>query len=226
MPIPWRALGGTIAAGGTCTLLSFFYATRSIQFVPLLDSDPIFQSEYTKALNPHGNPTIHDLHVKRVPLSQIDPAYLRDPKRLLDRYCGGMWAGLGFAPQRILHTLSSKDTNDSPTSLWSPAALLDSDYKKGSEVTGHLQVIERSNDMIVLRGGVKVPNEELRPLDAFLEVTARVDEEQGIAEFGFKSIFFQGLGKTDKLPMPGPAIWLHEQYAKALLEFGVRYVLK
>ncbi|KAL5341131.1 hypothetical protein BJX70DRAFT_396186 [Aspergillus crustosus] len=122
--------------------------------------------------------------------------------------------------------LSSKSTIDTPTSLWSGSALLASDYKPGIEIADHLEIIENSNGTIVIRGGEKVPNQGLRPLDAFLELTARVDETNDTVEFGFKSIFFQGLGKSDKLPMPGPVIWLHEQYAKALVEFGVRYVLK
>jgi hypothetical protein len=96
----------------------------------------------------------------------------------------------------------------------------------GTEIAGHLDVIERSNGVILIRGGEKAPNQGLRPMDAFIELTARVDQEHDVVEFAFKSIFFQGHGKSNKLPMPGPVIWLHEQYAKALLEFGVRFVLK
>lgn len=95
MLLPWRVLGGTFATAGVCTGASFFYLTHGIQFVPLVATDPIFQSKYHKKFNPNGNPTIHDLHVKRVPLSSIDPTLLRDQKKLLERYCGGVWAGGG-----------------------------------------------------------------------------------------------------------------------------------
>jgi hypothetical protein len=105
MPIPWKVLGGTVATGGTCTLLSFFYVTRDIQLVPLPASDSIFHSELMRSSNPNGNPTIHDLFVKRVPLSQINPAFLQDSNRLLQRYCGGVWAGLGKKHQVLILVL-------------------------------------------------------------------------------------------------------------------------
>ena len=62
-------------------------------------------------------------------------------------------------------------------------------------------------------------------MDGLIELSVRLEPE-GHVEFGFKSLFFQGLGKSDRLPMPGFVVWLHEQYAKALLESGVRHVLR
>ncbi|KAL5042172.1 hypothetical protein BDW71DRAFT_217114 [Aspergillus fruticulosus] len=234
MPVPWKALGSTIATGGACAILSFFYITRDIEFVPLEMSDTIFHSEHFKRCNPHGNPTIHDLHVKRVPLSQIDPVLRADQDKLLERYCGGVWAGLGFAPQRILLALLHQETSrtDSaapgPAPLWSPSELLASEYNLGTDIAGHFEVIERSKQghAILIRGGDRVSNRRLRPLDGFIELTASVDQQHGLVEFGCKTVFFQGLGLAPggKLPMPGPVVWLHEQYAKALLASGVSYV--
>ncbi|RDW94178.1 uncharacterized protein DSM5745_01500 [Aspergillus mulundensis] len=224
--IPWRLLGGTLTTGGACTILSFIYITREIEFIPLAASDPIFHSEHFKQCNPNGNPTIHDLHVQRVPLSRIDPSLRADHGRLLERYCGGVWGGLGFAPQRLLLTRAHKhkDTT-SPASLWTHTELLASAYQPGTDIAGHFEVVERSVDSILIRGGDEISNRGLRPLDGLIELSASVDHQRDVVEFGCKTVFFQGLGETRKLPMPEPVIWLHELYARALLASGVRNVL-
>lgn len=67
---------------------------------------------------------------------------------------------------------------------------------------------------------------ELRPMDALIELSVQMKEEEGYVEFGFKSLFFQGVGKADRIPMPGFVVWLHELYARALLESGVWFVLR
>jgi hypothetical protein len=63
-------------------------------------------------------------------------------------------------------------------------------------------------------------------MDALIELSVQVEPEENYVQFGFKSLFFQGLGTSERLPMPAFVVWLHDQYAKALLESGVRYVLK
>ncbi|KAL4910618.1 hypothetical protein BDW74DRAFT_172092 [Aspergillus multicolor] len=224
--ISWRLLGGTLTAGGTCTILSFIYATRDIEFTPLEALDPIFHSEHFKRCNPNGNPTIHDLHVQKVPLSRINPSLRADHDKLLERYCGGVWGGLGFAPQRLLLTRAHKHEDDaSPASLWTLTDLLASQYNAGTDIAGHFEVVERSKKSILIRGGDKISNRGLRPMDGFIELSASMDPQRDIVEFGCKTVFFQGLGESKKLPMPGPVIWLHELYAKALLASGVRHVL-
>lgn len=129
----------------------------------------------------------------------------------------------GFTPQRILHTCFDQ-TDETGAQLWSPSELLRSDYKVGTDIAGNLEVIDRSEGYILIRGGDKTSNRGLRPLDALIDVTAHINKEDNVAEFGFKSLFFQGVGTASKLPMPGPVIWLHELYAKILLKSGVNYV--
>lgn len=97
MSLFWNILLKGIPAGGVLGMTSFFYATRHIEFVPLSPLDPILLSKYHKNYNPSGNPTIHDLHVRKVPVSQIDPVLLQNKQKLLERYCGGVWAGLGWS---------------------------------------------------------------------------------------------------------------------------------
>lgn len=96
----------------------------------------------------------------------------------------------------------------------------------GTDIVGNFEVIDRSKESILIRGGDKTSNRGLRPLDGLIEVTVHIDREQDVAKFGFKSLFFQGAGTTNQLPMPGLVVWLHEQYAKALLRSGVQHVLK
>ncbi|KAL2813557.1 hypothetical protein BJX63DRAFT_215853 [Aspergillus granulosus] len=225
MPVRWKVLGSTVTGGAIGTGFWFFYLTRDVQFVPLAATDRIFRSKCLAEYNPNGNPTIHDLHIKRVPLERINPELLEDRKKLLERYCGGVWAGIGFAPQRILHGwLDTKDTTKHQ--IWSPSELLQSDYKIGTDIAGNFEVVDRSEESILIRGGDKTSHRGLRPLDGLIELSACINRENGMAEFGFKSLFFQGAGATSKLPMPGPVVWMHEQYAKALLASGIQYILK
>ncbi|CAG8388967.1 unnamed protein product [Penicillium salamii] len=204
--------GGLLAAG------SFFYTTRQIEAIELSPEDPIFKSKSHQEYNPNNNPTVHDLHIRRVPISQIDPTLLQNPDQLIERFSGGVWAGSAFALQRSL------GTSRQPPQLWEPADLLKSKYQPGTIITDEFLVLKKSKDAILIRGGDKVSKAELRPMDGLIELRVQVKDE--LVEFGFKSLFFQGLGRSDRLPMPGFVVWLHEQYAKALLESGVRHVFR
>ena len=128
----------------------------------------------------------------------------------------------GFKIQRTLLKYFTT-TNDH---LWSKPDLLASPYNPGTTVTDEFFVLQKSPDAILVRGGDKVTNQGLRPLDALIELTANVKPDEEVVEFGFKSVFFQGVGRTKGLPMPWFIVWLHEVYAKALLGSGVRYVLR
>jgi len=108
--------------------------------------------------------------------------------------------------------------------LWSKPDLLASPFNPGTTITDEFLVLQKSADAVLVRGGDKVTNQGLRPLDAFIELTANVKPDKEVVEFGFKSVFFQGLGTPKGLLMPGFIVWLHEVYAKALLGSGVRYV--
>lgn len=131
----------------------------------------------------------------------------------------------GFALQRTLHTLFDR-TSASEDQIWFSAELLQSDYRVGTDIAGNFEVLDRSDGSILIRGGDKTSSRGLRSLDGLIELTACIDQERNVAEFGFKSLFFQGSGATRKFPMPKPLVWMHEQYAKALLASGVQYVLK
>ncbi|KAJ0417907.1 hypothetical protein BJY00DRAFT_196549 [Aspergillus carlsbadensis] len=225
MPIPWKVLGGTAATGAAGTGLFIAYLTHNIETVPMQASDPIFHCKLHAGYNPNGNPTIHDLHIIRVPLSRIEPGLLEDREKLLERFCGGVWAGVGFAPHRTLLSLFQNRDATNPQ-LWTRSDLLHSKYDVGTDIAGNFEVVDRTSRTILIRGGDKTSVRGVRPLDALIELGANIDQENGIVEFAFKSLFFQGLGMSKEQIMPGPVVWLHELYAKAMLGGGVRYVLK
>ncbi|KAL3491869.1 hypothetical protein BJX62DRAFT_115146 [Aspergillus germanicus] len=225
MPIPWKVLSRTAATGVAGTVLFFVSLTHGIEMVPMQASDPIFHSKFHAAYNPNSNPTIHDLHIIRVPLNRIDQSLLDDQEKLLERFCGGVWAGVGFSPERILHSLIEARDATKPQ-LWTRSDLLHSKYSVGTDIAGNFEVVDRTSGSILIRGGDKTSVRGVRPLDALIELGASIDRENGVVEFAFKSLFFQGLGVSKEKIMPAPVVWLHEQYAKAMLGDGVRYVLK
>lgn len=79
----------------TTTLALFFYTTRHNTFIPLPQTDPIFSSSAFRKLNPSKNPTTHDLCVRKVPLSEINPSLLEKKGKLVEGFCAGVWSGWG-----------------------------------------------------------------------------------------------------------------------------------
>lgn len=82
--------------GTAATLGTFFWATRDSTFVPLPVTDHIFQSKLFSKFNPSKNPTTHDLCIRKVPLSEINPALLEKKGKLVEAFCAGVWSGWGM----------------------------------------------------------------------------------------------------------------------------------
>ena len=92
-----------IPASGLLAVGTFFYTTRQIEAIQLSPEDLIFKSKHHQKYNPNNNPTVNDLHIRKVPFSQIDPAYLENPERLIERFSGGVWAGSGTSLDSTIH---------------------------------------------------------------------------------------------------------------------------
>lgn len=118
---------------------------------------------------------------------------------------------------------SRNDTNRNY--LWSDEELLSSEYDQGTLIADSFEVVEKTGDHIVIRGGDSPSNKGLRPLDAALELSAEIKEQEQAVDFGFKSVFFAGDRPSEVMPMPGFVVWLHLQYAKLLLETGISNVM-
>lgn len=85
----------TSSVCGAASLAAFFWAIREDRFVNLLLSDHIFHSTYHRKFNPLQNPTLHDLCVRTVPLSEINPSLLENEGKLVEKFCAGVWGGWG-----------------------------------------------------------------------------------------------------------------------------------
>ncbi|KAE8407761.1 hypothetical protein BDV37DRAFT_279549 [Aspergillus pseudonomiae] len=191
-------------------------------------NDPLFQSKYFQRFNPKQNPSLDDSCVRKVPLSEVKAElvedYLNGGSKLLERFCGGVWGGYGYAIQRRILTLLCKDkTNDSM--LWSKEQLLHSSYDEGTIVTDHFIVLEKTPRSIVMRGGMSPMEEQdkLREMDNISEITVDIDTKNRVAEFRLKNIFFNSVEHTTEALFPPPVVWLHFQYCKLLVEAGVSH---
>lgn len=232
--------------GGTATIGTFLWITRKDEFVPMTPTDEIYESKNFKKFNPSNNPTTHDLYVRKVPLSQLNPSLLEKKGKLVEAFCVGIWsrwgklhrnsssdrcvndsvsAELGYAFQRAY--LSKKyEGPETSNQLWTPNQLRGSTYDVGTVITDHFVVVEKTPERIVVRCGDTPRKTGVREADGLYEMSAVVKPDQGVAEFGVKSVFFQGLGKAEAPPMPWHIAFLHEQYSKLLLETAISNVLR
>ncbi|KAL4994670.1 hypothetical protein BDV10DRAFT_176311 [Aspergillus recurvatus] len=202
---------------GLASLGAFFAYTRNDRFVDMPPTDSIFSHPLYAKFNPSKNPTTHDLCIRRVPLSEINPSLLEKKGKLVEAFCAGVWSGWGYAYQRSY--LSRKyEADDTASHLWTNEQLASSTYDVGTLITDHFEVVEKTNDRIVVRCGDSPRRQGVRASDGLFEISAVVKPEEGVAEFGLKSCFYQGLGKAEGAPMPPHITWLHQQYTKLLAE--------
>ena len=132
---------------------------------------------------------------------------------------------IGYAFQRAY--LSKKyEGPETAYQLWTPNQLRSSTYDVGTEITDHFQVVEKTPERIMVRCGDTPRNRDIRPADGLFEMSAIVKPDEGVAEFGVKSVFFQGLGKAETKPMPPHIDWLHKQYSKLWLETALTNVVR
>ncbi|KAL2793194.1 hypothetical protein BJX66DRAFT_232293 [Aspergillus keveii] len=215
-----------IAVYGTgASLGAFFFATRKNVFVPLEPTDAIFQHHLLRKLNPSSNPTMHDVCVRRIPISDIRPELLDKEGGLVEAFCAGVWSGWGYKAQRAILAKVFQDAS-TQSQLWSPEQLRTSEYSLGTMVTDHFEVIEKTPTSIIMRSGDSPRNQAVRQVDGLFEISAVAKHDEGVVELGLKTCFFQGLGKAQASPVPAPIEWLHRQYVKLLLETAVQNVVR
>ncbi|KAH0288369.1 hypothetical protein M436DRAFT_39669 [Aureobasidium namibiae CBS 147.97] len=211
---------GTVAGAGGWALY-----TRKSNFVPLSPSDHIYNTTFYARNNPERNPATADLCVRRVPLSEIKPEYLEKEGKLVEKFCAGVWGGLGYAYQRQYLEKKYRDA-DTEEQLWDTKALLDSEYPVGTQITDHFEVLTKTPESIIVRCGDSPRKMEVRPSDGLFEMRAEILKDEGVAEFQLKSVFYQGLGKATGAPMPAHIEFLHRQYTKLWMETAVSNVTR
>lgn len=142
------ALGTTILETGL-----YQYATQGQKLYPFDHAkDSLAQSAFSKAINPYQNESLSDIHVARVPLSELPSDLLKNHEqsgsRLIETYCAGLLGGWGkyispwltkLGPLTRLTTafsiqrrIASMKGPSSPNMLLSKAQILDSDFREGS----------------------------------------------------------------------------------------------
>ncbi|KZF20774.1 hypothetical protein L228DRAFT_240528 [Xylona heveae TC161] len=215
-----KSLAKLTVYGGAATTGGFFIWTRNSQFVPFSTSDAIFQSAAYNKYNPEKNPTMHDLCVRRVPLSKIKPELQQPNGKLVEQFCAGVWSGKGYTIQREILARKYRGP-ETAHQLWTPSDLKASTYPVGTQITDHFEVLEHTPESIVVRCGDSPRKTEVRPGDGLFEIGAKVLEKEGVAEFTLKSVFYQGLGKASGPPMPDYIVWLHKQYTKLWMETAI-----
>jgi hypothetical protein len=218
----WSAL----AATGT-----FVAMTRKNRILPVPASDYIFNTTHYARYNPYNSPVTQDICLRQVPLSQIKPEYLEDGdgKVLTEKFCAGLWSGIGYAYQRSY--LEKKYRGPETAShLWDRKELAESKYEVGTLITDHFEVVSKTNESIMVRCGDSPRTRDARESDGLFEMTAEIKKDEGVVEFGLKSVFYNGLNghKSGSAagPMPGHVQWLHQQYDKVLMESAIRNVTK
>jgi len=215
----------TTAVGGTAAVGAFFFATRNSPVGPLPDDDPLLKSRFYFKYNPSQNQPMKDYCCKKIPLSQIKPQLLEDSDKLVEKFCAGVWGGLGYATQRayLARKYEGPETADQ---LWSRRDLLTSSYPVGTKMTDHFEILEHTKDTILVRCGDTPRNSSIRLSDGLFEISAKVNQAEGVAEFGLKSVFYQGLGKKEGRAIPFQIEYLHRLYTQFMMETAVRNVTR
>lgn len=97
-----------------------------------------------------------------------------------------------------------------------------SNYPVGTQITDHFEVVEHTPDHITVRCGDSPLKQEPRPSDGLFEMSAKVNRQEGVVEFGLKSVFYNSLTRAETAPMPSHVEFLHRQYTKLWMETAIR----
>ncbi|KXH44946.1 hypothetical protein CNYM01_07084 [Colletotrichum nymphaeae SA-01] len=216
------------AAGATITsAVGFHLWTRQCafddKFTPA--NDPLFQHSLLKKVNPKNNLDFHDCCYRTVSFDKLRPDLVEDAlsggSKLVETYSAGVWGRYAFNIQRKIMEMSRKDGSNAGD-LWEKDELLKSTYPVGTTFADDFIVIEKSPSSILLRGGLspRVAPDGPRELDSIITLDADLDRKARVVSFKLKSILLNGVSDGKDAPLPGPAVFLHQQYAKLLVTAG------
>lgn len=132
---------------------------------------------------------------------------------------------LGYAYQRRFLEKKYRSA-ETEYQLWDRQALKTSPYDVGTQITDHFEVVSKTPNAIIVRCGDSPRIRDVRASDGLFEMLAEVKKEEGVVEFGLKSVFYNGLGQPEKEgkgsgPMSPTIQWLHKQYDKVLMESAI-----
>ena len=223
-----KALGAT-GWGSLAAVGGWVALTHKSTIKPLEAGDYIYKHALYAQYNPNNAPVTQDICVRPVPLSKIKPELLEGASngKLAEAFCAGVWGGLGYAYQRryLEKKYRGPETADQ---LWERRELQESKYEVGTKITDHFQVVAKTPSSIIVRCGDSPGKVDVRESDGLFEMMVDVNNDEGVAVFVLKSVFFNGLNghKGTATPMSHTIQRLHGLYAKLLIETAIRNVTK
>lgn len=122
-------------------------------------------------------------------------------------------AGYEIQRRYLLRKWHSPET---AAQLWTREQLAAAPYDKGTHLTDHFEVLERTPTEVVIRCGDSPRHQAGRNSDGLFVIGAEVDRQNGVANFSLKSCFFNTARKIDGTagPMPQWMEILHQWYAR------------
>ncbi|KAH6865367.1 hypothetical protein BKA58DRAFT_442156 [Alternaria rosae] len=240
---PKRFLGvlvGITGGLGANVLLAYsvssFY-TRNTKFVPYDASSPDLTTSVFRAHNPNGNPPgCIDHATKQIPYGKLPEKYWVkgdggrisvDQPALTTDFCRGIWSGVAFRVQRRLLEKWYRNVEGRDTHLWDVKELAKSDYKVGTKIVDHFEVVEHKDDKVIVRCGDSPHVSEPRPSDGLFSMEVSKDDAAQMATFHLKSVFVDTTPEgKDAGPQPGHIQWLHRLYTKLWMESATRKLIK
>jgi hypothetical protein len=216
---------GGCAANALLGLEVVHFWTRKTKFVPYDTNSPDLSTEVARKHNPASNPPVCIDHaVRTVPLDKLKTT---DKRELTRGFCAGIWSGVGYRVQRRIMERKYRNLPGREKMLWDREELRDSSYDVGTVITDHFQVLEKTDDKVVVRCGDSPLNEAPRPSDGLFSMEVETDKEKQTATFHLKSVFVDTTpeGKNAK-PLPWHMQYLHRLYTKIMMESAIKTLVK
>ncbi|CRG91146.1 hypothetical protein PISL3812_08194 [Talaromyces islandicus] len=204
-----------------------YLAAKNPVISPLDSSDGIWTSQIYKQRNPARNPATQDYSVKRIPFSKIRPELLEKDGDLTLEFCRGLWSGWGYAVQRKYLDFKWRGP-ETASQLWTTQQLATSNYDKGTYITDHFEVLEKTPDAITIRCGDSPRNQPLRGSDGLFIISTKIDKKREEVELKLKSCLYSSQGTVSgvKGPMPPWMEELHQWYVRIWSETASWKLLK
>lgn len=153
-------LGLTGALGANVLLaysVSSFY-TRNTKFVPYDTSSPDLSTDVARKHNPAANPPVCIDHaVKTIPYAKLPEKYWVkgqgervsvNQEQLTTDFCRGIWSGVAYRVQRRYLERKYRALPGREGQLWDVKQLEQSDYKVGTVITDHFEVLEHTPEKV------------------------------------------------------------------------------
>ncbi|KAI1086508.1 hypothetical protein F5B19DRAFT_479026 [Rostrohypoxylon terebratum] len=209
-----------VAAGGA----GYLTATTNLT-TPLPMDDELWASNNFRKFYRQPNPLIQDVCWKRIPVSEIRPELRNNEEALTVEFCRGAWAGYAYAPQRAIMSFTNKGPKTTDQ-LFDQQQLASSKYELGTRFSDHFEVVERTRNSVMLRGGGSPLEPGPREVDGLFVISAKLNKPAGTVDVGLKTVFFNSAEPTGEKPAPFLVEVLHRYYARAMVDDGVRWLTR